>query len=196
MKYQYHDLSSLQFEELVIAICEELFGIGIQGFTTGTDGGRDARFEGVAQIFPSTREPWSGISIIQAKHTSGINRSFSEPDFFGNASAQINIEALKVKKLVDNAELNNYILFSNRKLSANKNEEILNEISAQTALDKSNIRLVGVDDIERYLKKFPSAIDSANLSVFDEPLKLTPDELAEVIEKFAKSSEPYPQLMR
>ena len=141
MKYQYHDLSSLQFEELVIAICEELFGIGVQGFTTGTDGGRDARFEGVAQIFPSTREPWSGTTIIQAKHTSGISRSFSESDFFGNDSAQINKEAVKVKKLFDNAELNNYILFSNRKLSANKNEEILTEIATQTGLATKNIHL-------------------------------------------------------
>ena len=83
MKYEYHDLHSLQFEDLVIGICEELLGIGVQGFTDGTDGGRDARFEGTAQIFPSTQKLWNGITIIQAKHTRGINRAFSESDFFG-----------------------------------------------------------------------------------------------------------------
>ncbi len=194
MKYQYHDLHSSQFEDLVIGICEELFGIGVQGFTDGVDGGRDARFQGTAQLFPSTQEPWSDITIIQAKHTSGINRSFSESDFFGNDSAQIDKEVIKVKNLYENGELDNYILFANRKLPANKNEEILDEILAQTGLDKSNIHLVGIDDIERYLKKFPSAIKSANLSVFDEPLKITPDELAEIIEIFAKDNNAYPSM--
>ena len=192
MKYQYHDLSPSQFEDLVIGICEELFGIGVQGFTDGKDGGRDARFEGVAQIFPSRVEPWCGITIIQAKHTSDINRSFSESDFFGNSSAQIDKEIVKVKGLFLKGELDNYILFSNRKLSANKNEEILNEIAKKTGLDKFNIYLMGIDNIERYLKRFPHAVESANLNVFDEPLKITPDELAEVIEIFAKNREIYP----
>ena len=194
MKYQYHDLHSSQFEDLVIGICEEIFGIGVQGFTSGTDGGRDARFDGVAEIFPSKREPWRGITIIQAKHTSGINRSFSEPDFFGNNNAQINKEILKVKKLYNSKELDNYILFANRKLSANKNEEIVNEISKETGLAKSSIHLMGIDDIERYLKRFSRAVESANLNVLDEPLKITPDELAEIIEIFAKNRETYPSL--
>jgi hypothetical protein len=192
MKYQYHDLHSSQFEDLVIGICEELFGIGVQGFTDGVDGGIDARFEGIAQIFPSKSELWNGITIIQAKHTSGINRAFSESDFFGNKSAQIDQEIIKVKKLYEKSELNNYILFANRKLTPQKREEIVKEISNKTNLDKSNIHLVGIDDIERYLKKFPSAIQSANLNVLDEPLKITPEELAEIIEIFAKDNTIYP----
>lgn len=183
-----------QLEDLTIGICEELFGIGVQGFTDGVDGGRDARFEGTAQIFPSTQDPWSGITIIQAKHTNGINRSFSESDFFGNQTAQIDKEILKVKKLYDNNEIDNYILFANRKLSANKNEEILNEISSKTGLLKKNIRMMGIDDFERYLKKFPNALNSANLNVFDEPLKITPDELAEIIEIFANNKDTYPSI--
>lgn len=192
MKYQYHDLSPSQFEDLVIGICEELLGIGVQGFTDGKDGGRDARFEGIAQIFPSTVEPWNGITIIQAKHTSGINRAFSESDFFGNDTAQINKEIIKVKKLHGKSELTNYILFANRKLSANKNEKILNKIASETGLSTGNIHLFGIDDIERYLKKFPGAIASANLNVLDEPLKITPEELAEIIEIFAKDNNTYP----
>ncbi len=194
MKYQYHDLHSSQFEDLVIGICEELLGIGVQGFTDGTDGGRDARFEGTAQVFPSTQKPWDGITIIQAKHTSGISRAFSESDFFGNDSAQIDKEIVKVKKLYDNNELDNYMLFANRKLSANKNEEICKKIASETGLSTENIHLFGIDDMERYLKKFPSAIESANLDVLDEPLKLTPEELAEIIEIFAKDNTTYPSI--
>ena len=194
MKYQYHDLSPSQFEDLVIGICEELLGIAVQGFTDGKDGGRDARFEGVAQIFPSRVNSWYGITIIQAKHTSGINRSFSEADFFGNDSSQIDKEIVKVKKLYENSELNNYMLFANRKLSANKNEEICKKVATETGLSTENIHLFGIDDIERYLKKFPSAIQSASLNVFDEPLKITPDELAEIIEIFAKGNNTYPSV--
>ncbi len=194
MKYQYHDLSPTQFEDLVIGICEELFGIGVQGFTNGIDGGRDARFEGKAQIFPSSSDPWSGITIIQAKHTSGINRSFSETDFFGNASAQINQEIPKIKKLYADNELDNYILFSNRKLSAIKNEEILSEINKETSLAKENMHLMGIDDLERYLKKFPKALESAELNILEEPLKITPEEIAEIIEIFAKTNNKYPNI--
>jgi len=192
MKYQYHDLHSSQFEDLVIGICEELLGIAVQGFTDGTDGGRDARFEGTAQIFPSIQKPWMGITVIQAKHTSGINRAFSESDFFGNYSAQIDKEIVKVKKLYDSDELDNYMLFSNRKLSANKNEEICKHIASETGLSTENIHLFGIDDIERYLKKYTGAVASANLNVLDEPLKITPEELAEIIEIFAKNNTTYP----
>jgi len=181
MKYQYSDLHFSQFEDLVISICQELFGLGVQGFANGTDGGRDARFEGTAQIFPSTNSPWTGITIIQAKHTSGINRSFSDSDFFGNYSAQINKEILKIQELIKNKYLTNYILFSNRKLTANKAEQILTEISSSTGLRKENIHLIGIEDLERFLKCFPEIPERVNLNVFDEPLKLTPEDLAEVI---------------
>ena len=192
MKYQYHDLSPSQFEDLVIGICEELFGIGVQGFTAGVDDGVDARFEGKAQLFPTTSELWDGVTIIQAKHTSGINRTFSESDFFGSNSAKINLEIPKIKRLYNESKLTNYILFANRRLTPQKREEIVNTISNKTDLPKKNIYLMGIDDIERYLKRFPRAIESANLNVFDEPLKITPDELAEIIEIFAKNRETYP----
>lgn len=191
MKYQYHDLADLQFEDLVIEICYELFGIAVQGFADGADGGRDARFEGISQIFPSTSLPWQGITIIQAKHTSGINRKFSESDFFGSDSAKINLEIPKVKKMFEEGNLNNYILFANRKLTANKNEEILDYLSSNTGLNKKNIHLIGVEALERYLKKFPQAVENANLHAFDEPLKITPDDLAEVIEAFTSNDKVY-----
>ncbi len=191
MKYQYHDLADLQFESLVVEICYELFGVAVQGFANGTDGGRDARFEGRAQIFPSTTKPWEGITIIQAKHTSGINRKFSESDFFGNSSSQINLEIPKIKKLFEKGILNNYILFANRKLTANKNEEIIECISSHTGLNKENIHLIGVEALERYLKRFPRAVENANLHAFDEPLKISPDDLAEVIVAFANNGKIY-----
>lgn len=69
MKYAYENLSPEQFETLVTLICQELLGISVQGFATGPDGGRDARFEGTAQLHPSVSEPWKDRVVIQAKHT-------------------------------------------------------------------------------------------------------------------------------
>ena len=73
----YHNLSDLQFEELVIEFCAELLGNGVQGFVTGPDGGRDARFSGTAMLVPSETDPWSGKIVIQAKHTELLNKAFS-----------------------------------------------------------------------------------------------------------------------
>jgi hypothetical protein len=74
MKIPFHDLSEDQFERLVLAICTWLLGPAVQGFSKGPDGGKDARFCGRAERFPSTTGPWEGRIVIQAKHTDLINR--------------------------------------------------------------------------------------------------------------------------
>lgn len=71
MKYIYENLSSGQFETLVQALCRRLFGAGVQAFSDGPDGGRDAKFVRTADVFPSTNGPWTGTTIIQAEHTNG-----------------------------------------------------------------------------------------------------------------------------
>lgn len=87
MKYAYEDLSPNQYEILVTLVCSRLLGIAVQGFATGRDGGRDAKFVGTAEIFPSKPFPWAGTTIIQAKHTNGYNKHFSEADFFSSSGS-------------------------------------------------------------------------------------------------------------
>lgn len=183
MKYNYSDLSPKQFEQLVLRFCFELFGIGTQVFADGPDGGRDARYEGVADIYPSKSQPWKGVTVIQAKHTIGYNEKFSDSGFFSANAVTSTIvkESVSVKKLVDENAVDNYILFSNRKLPANANEKILDYLAAHTGLQKANISLVGIEQMESWLKKFtqiPAAID---LNPFDMLLNLEPDELANII---------------
>ena len=72
--YQYFDLDDARFENLVIAICKELLGHGTQGFSKGADGGKDGEFQGKASLFPTLQQPWEGKTIIQAKHTQGVNK--------------------------------------------------------------------------------------------------------------------------
>jgi hypothetical protein len=194
VKYQYHDLSEVQFEDLAIAVCREMLGIGVQGFAQGKDGGRDARFHGKAQEYKSKADLWDGLIIIQAKHTNGFNEKFSEPDFFGNKSSVIKKETSRIKKLFEAGQLDYYMLFANRKLTAISNEQIINYISDETKLDKSKIGLFGVEALEGFLKYFPKITDYVDINPFEFPLLVDPDELAEIIVAFAKNQKVFSQI--
>ena len=183
MKYNYCDLSPNQFENLVIEISFELFGLQTQAFATGPDGGRDALFNGVANEFPSRTRPWEGKTVIQAKHTLSFNCKFNDPDFYSLTAkdAVLSKEVKRIKVLATEGKLSNYILFSNRKLPANANDEIVKYLSEKTGLGESKICLVGQETLELYLKRFSDIPERVDLNPFDMPLNFEPDELAEVI---------------
>jgi hypothetical protein len=184
MKYAYEDFHFAQFELLVILICQKLLGISVQGFAQGPDGGRDAKFHGTAELYPSRREPWQGITIVQAKHTTGFNKSFSDLDFYSTKSSStlIGMEIPRIKKLYDNDQLNHYMLFSNRRLPARKESEIRKFISNECGIPEQSLSLCGIEQIEIYLKTFPDIPQKANFDPIDTPLIITPDELAEIVE--------------
>lgn len=189
MKYAYEDLSPDQFEHLIVLLCQQLLGISVQGFSKGKDGGRDAKFVGTANIFPSERKPWQGTVIIQAKHTNGYNKNFLESDFF-SATSESNIiaeEIPKIKKLKDSNQLDHYMLFSNRRLGANAESDIRSHISTKCSLPEESIYLCGVEQLESYLKTFPTVPKLANLDPVDSPLIVSPDDLAEIVEALARN---------
>lgn len=187
MKYNYSELSPNQFENLTIHLCYELLGMATQTFSDGPDGGRDSRFDGVAECYPSRREPWSGLTVIQAKHTSSYNSKFRDSDFFGSETSTLGKEVSKINKLIKNDGMKNYLIVSNRKLSATTNEEILNYLSDKTGLEKGNIGLIGVESMESYFKKFQDIPTKVGLNPFDMPINIEPDDLAEVITSIKKA---------
>lgn len=188
MKYAYEDLSEAQFEELVVLLCRQLLGMGVQGFAKGVDGGRDAKFVGVAQLLPSTAAPWSGTVIVQAKHTNGYNRSFSEGDFFNPKSANtvVGKEVPRIKKLCDGKQLDHYMLFANRRLTGNAESDIRAHIAKACDLPEQSIMLCGLELLESWLKEFPDVPTKANLDPVDSPLIVSPDELSEVVQAVAR----------
>jgi hypothetical protein len=188
MKYAYEDLSSEKFEELVIVICKRLFGIGVQGFATGPDGGRDAKFVGTAELFPSKAEPWKGITIIQAKHTNGYNKTFSDGEFYSKKSQNtvIGEELPRITKLRINKHVDNYILFANRRLSGITETEINGHISKTCNIPQTGVYLVGIETIEEHLKHWPDIVTIVKIEPVDSPLIVSPDELAEIVEALAK----------
>jgi hypothetical protein len=184
VKYAYEDLSDKQFEDLVVFLCQKLLGISVQGFAEGPDGGRDAKFVGTAELHPSKAAPWIGTTIIQAKHTNGYNRRFSESDFFNAESSQnvIGEEIVRIKKLRDCQLIDHYMLFANRRLGGNTESGIRAHISNKCGIPEESIYLCGIEQLEIWLKNFPEAAKLANLDPIDCPLIVSPDDLAEVVQ--------------
>ncbi len=185
-KYRYEELSANQFESLVVDICRVLLGEGTRGFAEGPDGGRDARFDGITNNYPSTRAPWDGVTIIQAKHTSRYNASFSDRDFDG-PSGILDKEISRIKHLVDTDELDHYMLFANRKLTGNKDSALLKKISSECGLAYSDIRIMGVEEIDRVLCGHKEIVDQHHLDLLAGPLRITRDGLAEVIDAISNA---------
>ncbi len=183
MKYAYEDLSDDQFERLVVFLCQELLGVSTQGFAKGPDGGRDAKFVGTADVYPSQSCPWVGTTIIQAKHTNGYNKHFSESDFYSvdGISSVLSKEIIRIKKLRSTKQLDHYMLFANRRLAANAESEIRSYISKQCNVPESSICLCGIEQLEMWLKTFPKVAERADLDMVDSPLVVSPDDLSEVV---------------
>lgn len=150
MKYAYEDLSSEQFEKLIVFLCQKLLGISVQGFSKGSDGGRDAKFMGTAELHPSKTAPWVGTTIIQAKHTNGYNRDFSESDFFSTIrkTTVLGEEIPRIKKLRKEKQLDYYMLFANRRLAGNAETKIRSHLAKECGIPEESIYLCGVEQLE------------------------------------------------
>lgn len=188
MKYAYEDLGDSRFEELVVALCRRLLGMAAQGFARGPDGGRDAKFVGTAELLPSKQAPWSGTVIVQAKHTYGYNRSFSETDFFSSKSTKsiLGEEVPRIKRLRAAKQLDHYLLFANRKLTGGAESGIRAHISNECSIPEPSVMLCGIEQLEGWLKDFPQVALQVNLDPIDSPLIVSPDQLSEVVQSLAR----------
>lgn len=191
MKYAYEDLSDTQFETLIVLLCQRLLGISVQGFAKGPDGGRDAKFVGTAELHPSKAAPWVGTTIIQAKHTKGYNRSFSESDFFSTTASNTVLakEIPRIKKLRDSKQLDYYMLFANRRLAGNAESEIREHIAVQCGINASSVYLCGLEQLDLWLKTFSDVPKLADLDPVDSPLIISPDDLAEIVQALVRQKD-------
>ena len=107
--YRLYELSDEGFENLVGYICSRELGTGTITFAKGRDGGRDGRFEGVAQNYPSRSSPWQGKFIVQAKHTTNPIASYADNDFEKNRTSVIAQEIPRMRALKRAGEVDNYL---------------------------------------------------------------------------------------
>ena len=177
MKYPLENLASdKEFEDLVALICERILGMGTITFSVGKDGGKDGKFEGKANSFPSESEPWNGKIIIQAKHTQRPNASCSDPDFQRILKKEV-IPA--IKKLIKSKEIDYYLLFTNRKLSGIQDKKIEDLLLKEEANVEN--RVVGSERIDLWLKEFPEIAKTLNLNRLLLPLEFKEDDLKDIV---------------
>ena len=180
MKYPLENLTDTEFEKLVALICSEILGTGTVVFTDGKDGGRDAKFYGKANNYPSKSEPWNGKIVIQAKHTDKINASCSDSPFQTILKKSV-IPAIKKLKTAKKVEF--YLLFTNRKLSGIQDEKIEDVFDEKTEIEN---RLIGLETIELWLEQYPNIARTLNLNKLLLPLSFNENDLKEIINSFSR----------
>lgn len=178
MYYRLDTLSSEDFEKLVCDICQEILGTGTISFSQGPDGGRDGRFNGTSNKFPSESKKWSGKFIIQAKKKSSPTASCSDSDFKRSLEEEIK----KLKKLKKKGEVDNYLVFTSRSQPANSTEKLIKLIKKSIPLD--NVEIIGQETITRYLHRYQDIVKRYGLLKFREPLRFNSGDIKIIIEKF------------
>lgn len=180
MRIDYHDLSEKDFERLVVAICSEILGSGVVPFCSGPDGSRDARFEGTAADLPNSVDPHKGKFVAQAKHTESPVAKYSDNDFSGSArSSVLSKECPGVRKLVMKGELDNFLLFTNRRMSGITEGPIIERIKRDTGTKV--VELFGIERMDLLIRKHQAILKTFGMNLMHLPLLVTCDALAEVI---------------
>ena len=181
-RFPLHELNDGEFEDVVTRICREVLGVGTTSFEIGPDGGKDAKFDGKANCFPSESCPLSGIAVIQAKHTTDPTKSCSDNDFARNRTSILNKEISKIKRQVVNESVTHYLLFTNRKKTGRAETEIPSKIKAETGVKQA--WLLGNQDIQNFLLDYPEIANDLGLHKLRSPIQFTPDDIRDVVSAF------------
>lgn len=172
-----YELDDHEFEGLVIQIAKFLLGLGVSPFATGKDGGRDGKFLGTAERFPSTNSPLVGHVVLQSKHINAPDRSCSDRDFHRLLKG----EHPKIKARVKDGICDHYMVFTNRKYTAGTDAKLISQLmgcKVQSAhilgVEYMHSLLESHTDLQKFL---PNARDKA-------PFVFDPEEFIEVIHAF------------
>jgi hypothetical protein len=180
IKYPLYNLLNKEFEDLVALICQKILGTGVIVFSDGKDGGRDAKFTGTANNFPSEQNPWNGKFIVQTKHTTKPEASCSDSDF----NTTLKKELPKLKNLKENGKVDYYLLFTNRKLSGLKDPKIADFIDNE--VDVKNI-ILGEETIQLWLQEYHEIVNIMGLNKLLLPLEFYEKDLQEIVVAFSET---------
>jgi hypothetical protein len=177
-QYLFHMLFWQEFEELVRSLGLRLFGPSLGGFKRGPDGGRDARFQGIPQSWPSEQGQEDGQYVLQCKHTSKVGACCSDDDF----KKDLRGEAKKVKVLIASKELSHYLVFTNRTKSAGEDEAFRKKFDTVKGLSKA--WLIGGEHLQTLLSDHSDLWDRYEEDVKN-PVRFNRDDLVKIIHDFA-----------
>lgn len=175
--YPLHHLGSYElFEDLVCDICRIWLGEGVTKFAPGKDGGRDCKFTGRANSFPSEALPLEGCTIVQAKWTREESASCSDSEFKRLLTAS---ESPKAARLVGSGELDHWLIFTNRRKGGDTDAELEKELLSLTKAKTVHLR--GREDICGFLENRPHLVQRYRLELFETPLRISPEGLRQVV---------------
>ncbi len=178
--YPLYNLNDDDFENLTALICKKVLGTGTIVFSKGTDGGRDGKFTGKANKFPSESAPWEGKFIIQAKHTTIPTASCSDSKF----RTILKKELPKLKKLKEQNKIDFYIVFTNRKLSGHQDPKIEDLIDEKVGVENC---ILGEKTIQLWLQEHTEIVKALGLNKLLMPLEFYEKDLQEVVIAFSES---------
>ena len=143
VSYELHSLGWKAFQNLCVTITGEVFGQTVQSFFDSHDGGRDGAFHGAWK--PKTGESFEGAFTAQCKFTSKADKQIQLTD--------LKDELLKAKRLAARGLADNYILFTNARLTGTTEARIRREF--QTFADIKRFAAYGGDRISQIIRESP-----------------------------------------
>lgn len=114
MMYDLHRLGWHGFQQLCLTVSREILGQTVESFLDANDGGRDGAFEGMWS--PTAQETLEGRFVIQCKFTGKAGYNISVSD--------LEEEATKARRLVEEGRCHCYVLMTNAGISGRQAEEI------------------------------------------------------------------------
>ena len=97
------------------------------------------------------------------------------------------MELPRIKRLRDIGRLDHYALFANRRLTALCEEKFKERISNYCDIPTCDIALIAIDRIDAELAKHPQIVEQFALDLRGNPLVITSESLAEVIEAMTEA---------
>jgi hypothetical protein len=143
VNYALHSLGWKAFQQLCVTIASEIWGQTVQGYFEGNDGGRDGAFYGTWT--PTGSESLKGSFTVQCKFSALPNR--------GLAASDLSEELAKAQRLASRGRADNYILFTNLRLTGNTDAEVCAEFEAVPGIKKC--LCYGSDRISQFIRESP-----------------------------------------
>jgi hypothetical protein len=141
--YELHTLGWKAFQHLCVSIAGETWGQTVQGFFDANDGGRDGAFYGTWT--PAEGEHFEGSFTAQCKFSAKPGSPLTPSD--------LNDELAKAARLAEHNLCNNYILFTNSRLTGRSEEKVRAAFEAIPGLKR--FACYGAERITQFIRESP-----------------------------------------
>ena len=143
VNYELHSLGWKAFQNLCVTITADVWGQVVQSFSDSRDGGRDGAFHGSWN--PNVGESFQGSFTAQCKFTTKSDKALQLSDVMD--------ELAKAKRLASRGLAENYILFTNFRLTGATEEKIRENFEAIQGIRR--FAAYGCDRISQIIRESP-----------------------------------------